>query len=164
MCGKFAAYVLAASLRQTNPCSRNVYQKFASNAARGTLFSITGVLAMYASSVSVLANCFTYCIMPNYNRSCWFSVPEICPKHNIILIWILTKAEFNNMLVLRISHQSSRLKNVKISHFSSPELEVQVSFSDHLSSVCKLSFSSSSPEPLDQFQPNLAQSIPGWRE
>ena len=31
-------------------------------------------------------------------------------------------------------------------------------------SVCKLfTFSSSSPEPLGQFQPNLAQSIPGWR-
>ena len=31
-------------------------------------------------------------------------------------------------------------------------------------SVCKLfTFSSSSPEPLGQFQPNLAQSILGWR-
>ena len=63
--------------------------------------------------------------------------------------------------------------------FSSPELKAQVSFSDHLSSgvclsvrpsvrpsvclsVCKLfTFSSSSPEPLGQFQPNLAQSILG---
>ena len=62
--------------------------------------------------------------------------------------------------------------------FSSPELKAQVSFSDHLSSgvcpsvrpsvrlsVCKLfTFSSSSPEPLGQFQPNLAQNILGWRE
>ena len=61
--------------------------------------------------------------------------------------------------------------------FSSPELKAQVSFSDHLSSVvcpsvclsvclsiCKLfTFSTSSPEPLGQFQPNLAQSIL-WRE
>ena len=61
--------------------------------------------------------------------------------------------------------------------FSSPELKAQVSFSDHLSSgvylsvrpsvrlsVCKLfTFSSSSPEWLGQFQPNLAQSILGWR-
>ena len=61
--------------------------------------------------------------------------------------------------------------------FSSPELKAQVSFSDHLSSViclsvclhvrpsvCKLfTFSSSSPESLGQFQPNLAQSILGWR-
>ena len=61
--------------------------------------------------------------------------------------------------------------------FSSPELKAQVSFSDHLSSVvclsvrpsvclsvCKLfTFSFSSPEPLGQFQPNLAQSILGWR-
>ena len=55
--------------------------------------------------------------------------------------------------------------------FSSPELKAQVSFSDHLSSVvclsvclsiCKLfTFSSSSPELLGQFQPNLEQSILG---
>ena len=55
--------------------------------------------------------------------------------------------------------------------FTSPELKAQVSFSDHLSSVVRLSvrpsvrklftFSSSSPEPLVQFQPNLAQSILG---
>ena len=66
--------------------------------------------------------------------------------------------------------------------FSSPELKAQVSFSDHLSSVVCLSvrlsvclsvclsvrpsvnfslFSTSSPEPLGQFQPNLAQSILG---
>ena len=48
-----------------------------------------------------------------------------------------------------------------------------ITFSDHLSSVvclsvcpsvCKLfTFSSSSPEPLGQFQPNLAQSILGSR-
>ena len=55
--------------------------------------------------------------------------------------------------------------------FNSPE---QVSFSDHFSStsvcpsafpsVCKLfTFSSSSPEPLGQFQPNFAQSIIWWR-
>ena len=47
-------------------------------------------------------------------------------------------------------------------------LKAQVSFSDHLSSVCPFvcklfTFSSSSPEPLGQFQPNLAQSILGWR-
>ena len=65
--------------------------------------------------------------------------------------------------------------------FSSPEQKVQVSFSDHNLSVvrrhcrrrrrrrcrrrlCKLfTLSSSSPEPLGQFQPNLAQSILGWR-
>ena len=51
---------------------------------------------------------------------------------------------------------------------SSPELKTQVSFSDHLSSVLRLSvcklftFSSSSQEPLCQFQPNLAQSSLGW--
>ena len=56
---------------------------------------------------------------------------------------------------------------------SSPELKAQVSFSYHnLSAVrpscrcrccCKFfTFSSSTPEPLDQFQPNLAQIILGW--
>ena len=48
--------------------------------------------------------------------------------------------------------------------FSSPELKAQVSYSDHrLSvclSVCKLfTFSTSSPEPLGQFQRDLAQII-----
>ena len=63
-----------------------------------------------------------------------------------------------------------------IINFSSPEPKAQVSFSDqNLSVVCRrcrrrrcrrcrrcrklFTFSSSSPEPLGQFQPNLAQSI-----
>ena len=72
----------------------------------------------------------------------------------------------------------SRMKHI---FFRTPELKAQMSFSDHLSSVvclsvclsvhpsvrpsvCKLfTFSSSSPEPLGQFQPNLAQNILGWR-
>ena len=55
--------------------------------------------------------------------------------------------------------------------FSSSERKAQMCFSDqHLSVVrrCQchklFTFSSSSLEPLDQFQPNLAQSILGWRE
>ena len=61
--------------------------------------------------------------------------------------------------------------------FSSPELKAQVSFSDHLSSVvclsvrlsvclfvCKLfTLSSSTPEPLGEFEPILAQIMLGWR-
>ena len=49
--------------------------------------------------------------------------------------------------------------------FISSELKTQVSFSDPLSyvrmsHVCKLfTFSSSSPEPLDQVQPNVAHNI-----
>ena len=58
------------------------------------------------------------------------------------------------------------LKKEKITFFiSSPELKAQVSFSDHLSSVlCQENFRlSSSPEPVCQFQPNLAQNILGGR-
>mgnify|MGYP003690877341 CR=1 FL=1 len=56
---------------------------------------------------------------------------------------------------------------------SSPEPKAQVSFSDHNLSVVRrrhcrrwrcrklYTVSSSSPEPLGQFQPNLAQSIFG---
>ena len=57
--------------------------------------------------------------------------------------------------------------------FSSPEPKAQVSFSDQNLSVVRrrrrrcrrklFTFLSSSPEPLGQFQPNLAQSILGWR-
>ena len=59
----------------------------------------------------------------------------------------------------------SNIELIKQKLFSLPELKAQVSFSDHLSSVvcpsvCKL-FTFSSPEPMGQFQPNLAQSIPG---
>ena len=58
-------------------------------------------------------------------------------------------------------------------HFSSPEPKAQVSFSDQNLSVVRrrcrcrrrcrklFTFSSSSPEPLGQFQQNLAQSILG---
>ena len=59
--------------------------------------------------------------------------------------------------------------------FNLPEPKAQVSFSDHNLSVVRrrcprrrwcrcrklFTFSSSSPEPLDQFQPNLAQSVLG---
>ena len=61
--------------------------------------------------------------------------------------------------------------NGKCPIFSSPEPKAQVSFSDQNLSIvrrcrrrccrCRFTFSSSSPEPLDQFQPNLAQSILG---
>ena len=53
--------------------------------------------------------------------------------------------------------------------FSSPESKAQVSFSNKNLTVvrhrcCKLfTFSSTTPEPLGQFQSNLAQLIFGWR-
>ena len=67
-----------------------------------------------------------------------------------------------------MSHQKYNL-------FSSPEPMAQVSFSDHNLSVVRqrccccccrrklFTFSSSSPKPLGKFQPNLVQSILGWR-
>ena len=72
-------------------------------------------------------------------------------------------------LFVTINHQSFKFPVV----FGSSEPEAQVSFSDqNLSVVCLrclcrscrrylnfFTFSSSSPEPLGQFQPNLAQSI-----
>ena len=64
-----------------------------------------------------------------------------------------------------------------LSLLSSPELKAQVSFSDqnfsvvrfrcchrcHCCCCCKFLSFSSSQEPRSQFQPNLAQSILGWR-
>ena len=51
---------------------------------------------------------------------------------------------------------------------SLPEPKAQVTFSDQNLYIlcrhcCKLFTFSSSPEPLGQFQPNLAQSIIGWK-
>ena len=58
--------------------------------------------------------------------------------------------------------------------FTSPEPKAQVSLFDHNLSVVRrlcrcccfnfFTFSSSYPEQLSKFQPNLAQSILGWRE
>ena len=94
---------------------------------------------------------------------------------------------FHNDLITDLRTQNSHLaetlyqlqiptaNHTAVRFFSSPELKAQVSFSDCLlsvvrpsvrlfvcPSVCKLfTFSSSSQEPLCQFQPNLAQSILG---
>jgi hypothetical protein len=48
--------------------------------------------------------------------------------------------------------------------FSSSELKAQVSYSDHLLSICKLLFSTSFPEPVGQFYPDLIQIILRGRE
>ena len=73
---------------------------------------------------------------------------------------------------------SHLLPNAITTCFSSPEPKAQMSFSDQNLSVVRrrrsrcrrcrchrklFTFSSSSPEPLGQFKPNLAQSILGWR-
>ena len=84
------------------------------------------------------------------------------------------KGSFKEYLNLMVPY----LLNGKLNVFSSPEPKAQVSFSDKNLSVVRrchrclccrcrrcrrklFTFSSSSPEPLDQFQPNLAQSILG---
>ena len=71
----------------------------------------------------------------------------------------------------RVSCYLSPFFKLFIIIFSSPEPKAQVIFSDQNLSVLRprshcrklFTFSSSSPEPLSQFQPNLAQSILGWR-
>ena len=75
-------------------------------------------------------------------------------------------------IILLLSVWQKLGKNLFLAHLSW-KLKAQVSFSDHLSSVvcpsvrpcvCKLFlFSTSSPEQQGQFQPNLAQSILGWK-
>ena len=92
-----------------------------------------------------------------------------------VVILILVVAAIVARLFLRKKKTEKRRESVQGSVFymicfSSPELKAQVSFSD-LSSVvclsvclyvCKLFlFSTSPPEPLSQFQLNLAQGIIG---
>ena len=69
----------------------------------------------------------------------------------------------NKRTFLKTTHNASWLN---VTFFSSSELEAQVSFSNCLLAVClsfcKLfTFSTSSPKPLGQVLPNLAQSILG---
>jgi hypothetical protein len=98
-----------------------------------------------------------------------FVIPSYGSSSNLVLVhWFFTKLwplDLENF----INYQFSAL-------FSSPELKAQVSFSDRFLSVVRLSvcrlasvvcklftFLTSSPEPLDQFWPNLAQSILRFR-
>ena len=84
----------------------------------------------------------------------WSDTPPITYEHGgavtMIGLQIRGKVEFMSTLI-----------------FSSPEPKAQVSLSDQNLSVVRrrcrklFTFSSSSPEPLGQFQPNLAQSILG---
>ena len=72
---------------------------------------------------------------------------------------------FLPLMIIRNNILECSTKNIN----STPEPKSQVSFSDHnLSVVCRrrcchklFTFSSSSPEPLDQFQPYLAQASLG---
>ena len=96
----------------------------------------------------------------------------------LILLLFVFFSTYCPSVFLRISKVLNQFRRgyllyIYLSIFSSPELKAQVSISDCLSSVVCLSvcpsvckpflFSTSSPEPLGQFQPNLAQSILGWR-
>ena len=88
-----------------------------------------------------------------------------------VFIFTVKRYNYNRMYIFICPYTLQN--HIQFQLFSSPELKAQVSFSDRLSSVvclsvclsvCKLFlFSTSSPEPLGQFQPNLAQSILGWR-
>ena len=78
------------------------------------------------------------------------------------------KQSKNERFILQIQYQILARRN--FSHFSSPEPKAQVSFSDQNLFVlghCRyrrrklFTFSSSPPEPVGQFQLNLAQSILG---
>ena len=95
----------------------------------------------------------------------------------LILLLFVFFSTYCPSVFLRISKVLNQVRRgyllyIYLSIFSSPELKAQVSISDCLSSVVCLSvcpsvckpflFSTSSPEPLGQFQPNLAQSILGW--
>ena len=77
------------------------------------------------------------------------------------------KALFPNSLYIIIKIGQRVKENLNPTMFFNSDQEVEfLAFliTCRLSSVCKLStFSSSSLEPLGQFQPNLAQSILGWR-
>ena len=97
--------------------------------------------------------------------------------HNPIYMKICSLAR----KLLKIKHSLFHVQWILVIMFSlllhstySPEPKAQVSFSDHNLYVvghhccrwCRrklFTFSSSSPEPLGQFQPNLAQSILRWR-
>ena len=101
-------------------------------------------------------------------------------NHNLICQMVPSRREENVKIInaFSVSGQTlSALVVIKFTIFISPELKAQVSFSDQNLSVVRrcrrcrrcrcrcrrklFTFSSSSPEPLGQFQPNLAQSILG---
>ena len=91
------------------------------------------------------------------------AVPEV-PLH---IILIHTRCGFATC----INRRKGWFNGSHLFVFSSPEPKAQVSFSDQNLSVVRrcrrrccrklFTFPSSSPEPLGQFQRNLAQSIPG---
>ena len=92
-----------------------------------------------------------------------------------IIIQLSTVGSFIPAIIFSSLHgKTTDILRGKQLIFSSPEPKAQVSFSDHNLSVVRrccrccrrrklFTFSSSSPEPLGQFQPNLAQNILGWR-
>ena len=109
----------------------------------------------------------------------WFILIKKNPSFNLLCVSLKTNIQlwFTNVLpdwqippfimVVCIMCSVGAWGMWACSLFSSPELKAQVSFSDHLlsvvclsvcpsvrPSVCKIFTFSSSPEPLDQFQPN----------
>ena len=88
-----------------------------------------------------------------------------CSEFSILIILISNTHTINFMQMFVRSLRQNQLFDWLV---SSPESNAQVSFSDqNLSAVrsCRhklFTFFSSSPQPLGQFQPNLARSILGW--
>ena len=94
-----------------------------------------------------------------------------CQGHSCITSYRISrniKQSKIERFILKIQYQI--LARLYFSHFSSPDPKAQVSFSDQNLFVlgqCRsrhrklFTFSSSSLEPLGQFQPNLARSIIG---
>ena len=99
-----------------------------------------------------------------YCKSYWVTNWIFCNIWGLPNYYIKSKIVFSRLYLLFVHV-----------YVCSPEQKAQVSFSDHnlfvvhrccphRSCRCKLfTFSSSSPDSLGQFQPNLAQSILGWR-
>lgn len=91
----------------------------------------------------------------------WFDKLPVC--HLGVMFWLLPDAPWwQNYWFLKSDNNT---------FLSSAELKPQIAFLITLFGVClsfcpeTISFSTSTPEPLGQFQPNLAQSINvlGWR-
>ena len=117
--------------------------------------------------------------MPSYHKNPLSLNPFVSPTSPAMLTWhinlivysvlsCLYPIRFSIHCFMKTIYQVLPLSCMGKTGFafiiSSPELKVQVScLLSVIVIVVNFTFSSSSPEPLGQFQPNLAQSILRWR-